>query len=77
MPRTNEKTAYYIRTNNGECFYVDTLAEALAEFLGDDGYRLTLTAGDNELIIRRTSHWDDGIIPSEKVSAAGLTFRKK
>lgn len=82
MPRTQEVTAYYIRTRKGECFYVDTLAEALEEFLGINGYRLTLSSSTNELVLRRDSDWTWTMINGfetniEKESSARMIFRKK
>ncbi len=59
MARTQETTPFYIRTERGETFFVETLEEALEEFTGDDGYRLTLTAGSNGLVIRRHGEWSD------------------
>lgn len=76
MARTEEVTPYYIRSASGECFYVDTLAEALVEFLGEDGYRLTLTSTRQELVIRRTGEWGQGFI-DEKNCNAVLTAREK
>ncbi len=76
MPRSQEVTAYYIRTTAGECFFVDTLQEALYEFLGSEGYRLTLNAGGHELIIRRTSDWSTNLL-DEKVGLATLIYREK
>lgn len=73
MARTQEVTAYYIRTGEGDTFYVDTLDEALRELISEDGYRLTLISASYELVIRRTSEWLPGII-SEQVGTADLTF---
>ncbi len=42
MPRSQFPTPFYIRTQEGATFFVDTLDEALEEFIGEDGYRLTL-----------------------------------
>jgi hypothetical protein len=78
MPRTEEVTAYYIRTQDGECFYVDTLAEALEEFLGDKGYRVTFASPTKELVLRRTSIWGTGFTPlGEVVASAAMTYRDK
>jgi hypothetical protein len=76
MPRTQEVTAYYIRTQNGETFYVDTLKEALDEFLGDDGYRLTLSSDNKELVIRKSYPWTES--DNGKLEAlANLVYRNK
>lgn len=82
MPRTNEVTPYYIRNRNGESFYVDTLAEALEEFLADGGYRLTFNTPKRDLVLRRTSEWETVIIAgmkveNEKEATAGMVFRDK
>ena len=82
MAKTQEVTPYYLRMQTGECFYVDTLKEALEAFLGDDGYRLTLTGGGKELVIRRTSVWRNRIIQDvqideEESCTADLVRRSK
>lgn len=69
MPRPNEVTPYYIRTAEGNTFYVHTLAEALEQFLGDDGYRLTLTTPNKKLTIRRSSDWEPGRIAESEATA--------
>lgn len=44
---------FYIRSNEGETFYVDSLEEALTHLVSDKGYRLTVSDSQgNELIIR-------------------------
>lgn len=54
MAKHNDyETPFYIRTSESATFQVDTLEEALEEFCGEKGYRLSLTAGDITLIIRR------------------------
>lgn len=53
MPRGLEETPFHIRAKDNAEFYVDTLEEALDEFINEDGYRLTLKAGEHELVIRR------------------------
>lgn len=78
MPRTEEVTPYYIRTQDGDCFYVDTLAEALEEFLGGKGYRVTFASAKQELVLRRTSEWGPGFTPpGEEVASAAMTYRDK
>lgn len=82
MPRTDEVTAYYIRTSDGDAFYVDTLAEALEEFLGEKGYRLTFASSKKELVLRRTSNWQTWIVNGiaeehEKEAEARMVFRDK
>ena len=78
MAKTQEVTPYYLRMQTGECFYVDTLKEALEEFLGDEGYRLTLTTTNKELVIRRTSGWVPCAIGlNEKEGTGSLVFREK
>lgn len=54
MAEGQEPTPFYIRTNNGQTFYVDTLEEALKQFASEDGYRLTLTSDSLEVVIRRS-----------------------
>jgi hypothetical protein len=56
MAITQEKTPFYIRTTEGECFYVETLAEALKQFASEEGYRLTITSGEHEIVIRRNTN---------------------
>ncbi len=51
--RTNTETLFYIRTQNGKTFYVETLDEAIAEFSSNEGYRLSIEAGAKSLVIRR------------------------
>jgi len=53
--RTQTETPFYIRTFGDETFYVETLEEALTEFASEEGYRLTLAAGNQQVVIRRSS----------------------
>lgn len=53
MSKTQDPTQQYIRTEDGETFYVETLDEAIEEFAGDNGYRLTLHGDKLDLVIRR------------------------
>ena len=76
MAKTQEVTPYYLRMQTGECFYVDTLKEALEAFLGDEGYRLTLSVDGKELIIRRCSEWVKGVFVDEIHGTASLTVRR-
>lgn len=76
MARTETSTPFYIRTSGGDCFHVETLAEALEEFLGDNGYRLSIRAGEKELVIRRTSPWDETLL-GETEGTAKLTCRDR
>ncbi len=69
MPRTSEITLFYIRTQEGQTFYVETLKEALEVFLGDDGYRLTLAAGQKHLTIRRCLDWSPDPYGSKECEA--------
>ena len=55
MAKGQESTPFYIRTAEGDTFYVDTLEEALQEFASAEGYRLTLTTDDHEVVVRRSS----------------------
>ncbi len=75
MPRTQESTPFYIRTQEGSTYYVDTLQEALEEFLGSDGYRLSLTAGQNQLVIRRCLDWSPDPFGSKECEAT-LVYRE-
>lgn len=59
MAEGQEPTPFYIRTNIGQTFYVDTLEEALKQFASEDGYRLTLTSDSLEVVIRRSSKETD------------------
>ncbi len=77
MAKSQEPTPFYIRTRQGETFHVDTLEEALEEFLGGNGYRLTLTAGGKELVIRRDSVWDKNPTLDSKDCMAELTYRER
>ncbi len=76
MPESQEPTSFYIRTQEGATFYVDTLEEALEAFIGNSGYRLTLSAGQKELVILRDSRW----ILDEfgtKTGGADLVYRER
>ncbi len=75
MPRTQKVTPFYIRTQEGATFSVDTLEEALEEFLGIDGYRLSLTAGQNQLVIRRCLDWSPDPFGSKECEAT-LVYRE-
>ncbi len=76
MARTQDPTAFYIRTKEGATFYVDTLDEALEELIGEDGYRLTIASNNKELVIRRNTSWE--INPTEEnESPATLVYREK
>lgn len=74
MPRTQEPTSFYLRNRDGDCFYVSTLDEALSLFVADNGYRLTLSGKDTEIVIRR-----DDFVASEmgQVSNATVNLRIK
>lgn len=74
MGRTLKETPYYLRSEKGETFYVDTLEDALNEFLSKDGYRLTFSSGGKKLTIRRTSSWKKGFV-NEKESTADLAYQ--
>jgi hypothetical protein len=77
MARSEVATPFYIRNQAGDAFYVETLEEALAEICSEHyGYRLTLSAGGRELVIRRTSELTDNLL-GEKEGTAGLTFRTR
>ncbi len=76
MARTQETTPFYIRTQEGATFYVESLDEALEEIIGQDGYRLTIASRNKELVIRRNAHW--GTNPTgEQESHAALVYREK
>ncbi len=75
MPRTQKVTPFYIRTQEGATFSVDTLEEALEEFLGIDGYRLSLTAGQKQLVIRRCLDWSPDPFGSKECEAT-LVYRE-
>lgn len=77
MARTQEETPFYIRTQEGDTFFVDTLEEALEQFLGDKGYRLTLITEDNEMVIRRGLEWTPGLLDVERNCHATIAHRKK
>jgi len=78
--RTQNETPFYIRTADGDTFHVETLEEALTEFSGPDGYRLTLMAGNQELVIRRSGEAEideaDDIL-SHQSYKANVTLKKK
>ncbi len=76
MARTQETTPFYIRTDKGECFYVETFEEALEEFVGNDGYRLAIKGGNKELVIRRGDFWNVGKL-GEKECTANLVYREE
>lgn len=75
MARGQEPTEFYIRTQGGETFYVDTLQEALEVFISDDGYRLTLKSADHEVVVRRAEWEDENILG--KVAQAEVVYRKQ
>lgn len=75
MGKTQETTPFYIVTRKGATFYVDTLQEALEEFVSNDGYRLTLTFLQKNLVIRRGDDWTP-IRFGEKGSDASLVLRE-
>lgn len=75
MPRSQEPTPFYIRTINGETFSVDTLDEALEEFCGEEGYRLSLKGNNVELVIRRDKFETRNLIGGEEADAF-LVLRK-
>ncbi len=76
MARTQEPTAFYIRTEKGETFYVDTLEEALEEFVSNDGYRMTLKAGKKTLVARRGDFWNVDQLGSKECTA-NLVYREE
>ncbi len=76
MGRTQEHTPFYIRTNGGNTFFVDTLDEALEQFTSDDGYRLTLQVGTNMVVIRRYLEVDSNT-PGTRVFDAQVSIRKE
>ena len=59
MAKDQEVTPFYIRTSEGATFFVDTLEEALKEFASAEGYRLTLTTDDYEVVVRRSAKESD------------------
>lgn len=59
MPSTQEETPFYIRTAGGNTYYLETLEEALAQFVSEDGYRLSLGEGETRIVIRRED-WTEG-----------------
>jgi hypothetical protein len=78
MAITQEKTPFYIRTTEGECFYTDTLDEALKHFASEEGYRLTITAGEHEVVIRRDTNatiTTFDLKETEKMYVANITIR--
>lgn len=77
MARTSEPTPFYIRTKSDETFHVETLEEALKEFLGENGYRLTLIAGNDELVIRRESMWITDTFALGQNATATIHKRKR
>lgn len=63
--RTSDKTPWYVRTAEGECFYVESLDEALEQLISESGYRMTISGEHHEVVIRRgdvltkSSQFDD------------------
>ncbi len=76
MAGSQTSTPFYIRTQEGATFFVDTMEEALEEFFSEDGYRLTLYSEGKELVIRRSSEWHLDSL-GQKESNAFLTRREK
>ncbi len=77
MAPTQEETPFYIRTQGGNTFYVETLAEALEQFVGEDGYRLSLEAGGNLVTFRRLDPWEaEALLPEGKASVAVVSWVK-
>lgn len=76
MAKTQEPTPFYIRTREGETFHVESLEEALEEFMGDSGYRLTFSdSNGKELVIRRIQEGSPVIGGMEYRSS--LIYREK
>lgn len=71
------ETPFYIRTAEGDVFNVETLEEALTQFVSDNGYRLTLRTQDHEVVIRRGGEAGPGLIPSESTYMASITVRSR
>lgn len=78
MSRTQNKTQFYIRTTKSECFYVESLKEALEQFASDEGYRLTLFSGGTEVVMRRDNKPQSGllVLEGEKTYNSTVTIRK-
>ncbi len=78
MTIDQEKTLLYIRNTEGECFFTDTLEEALKQFASEEGYRLTITAGEHEIVIRRGTNatvTSFDLKEAEKMYVANVTVR--
>ncbi len=78
MTIDQEKTLFYIRNTEGECFFTDTLEEALKQFASEEGYRLTITAGEHEIVIRRGTNatvTSFDLKEAEKMYVANVTVR--
>ena len=76
MGRTQEDTPFYIRTDKGETFNVETLDEAVEELVSEDGYRLTISTPAGDLVIRRGDFNAHAALPDES-EAAWCTLRWK
>lgn len=48
-----EETNFYIRSGEGNTFYVKSLEDGLKHLTSDDGYRLTISEGDNAIVVRK------------------------
>ena len=71
------ETPFYIRTRQGDTYFVKSLDEAISELAGEDGYRLTLEASDGtQIIIRRAGEGDPSpYIPGETEYGATVVVR--
>lgn len=76
-PKKVEESPYYLRSQEGDTFYVETMKEALEEFLGENGYRLMLSYDDKRVTFRRLSPWCDGQVNDRECAATITVWENK
>ena len=65
---------FYVRGADGETKFVDNLEAGLVHLTGANGYRLTISEGENEVVIRKgQSFSNDGV--GGVAAGCGVTVR--
>lgn len=77
MSTSEEETPFYIRTVEGDCYYVKNLDDAIKEFVSKEGYRLSLKAANGtEIIIRRETEPSEKDVLGNDIFHAEITVRR-
>lgn len=71
----------YVRTTNGDCHMLP-IKDAMENFLGEDGYRITLRVGNYEIVIRRDyeetgNEGEVAVLLGQNCVSAIVTVREK